>query len=185
MQIRNLADLAKYDTLALPDRRNSYQAMSSDNRKRMGELRVFLGFAKASGLRIDPFSAVCLDPPYPDICCELSSSSHFFELAEITDQGLARRYSESLKTGRITGGWFSQDEPLESIIVSKVQKTYQTDSAPVDLLLYYWKQPPYLPIIQGTLGRLKAARNHVLLSGQFSRVWVYDHRSGVLCVLPP
>lgn len=181
MQIRNLVDLTKYEGLG-----SAHQAMSSDNQKRIGELRVFLGFLKASGLPIDPSSAVCFDPPYPDIRCEMRSSPHFFELAEITDQDLARSYNQSLKTGRITGSWFSQDEPLESIIGSKAQKTYETEGALVELVLYYWKQPsPYLPIIQGTFEQLKVAKNRVLLSGLFSRVWVYDHRSSsVLYVLP-
>lgn len=72
--------------------------MSSDDRKRMGELRAFLGFVKASTLAIDPRSVVCLDPPRPDISCTLSCAPYFFELGEVTDEGLARRYSESLRT---------------------------------------------------------------------------------------
>ena len=130
MQIRNSADLAKYDALSLPDRRKAYEAMSSDDRKRMGELRAFLGFVKASGLAIDSTFAICVDPPCPDIGCRLSSSPYFFELGEVTDEGLARRYSESLRTGKITGGSYSQDDPLRSIITSKAQKTYSNGRCP-------------------------------------------------------
>jgi|SRR5579863_894166 len=181
MQIRNSADLASYDALSIPDRRRTYdEVMSSDDRKRMGELRAFLEFVKASSLAIDPSSAVCLDPPYPDIGCRLLSSPYFFELGEVTDEGLARRYSESLRTGRITGGSYSQDEPLKSIITSKAQKTYQTGGVPVDLLLYYWKQPPYDPVIQQSLIELRDVIDHILSSGPFSRIWLYEYPKMVL-----
>jgi hypothetical protein len=184
MQIRNLADLAKYDALSIPDRRKTYkEVMSSDDRKRMAELRAFLGFVRASTLAIDPDSAVCLDPPCPDISCRLNSTPYFFELGEVTDEGLARRYSESLRTGRITGGWFSQDKPLKSMITSKAQKTYQTDGVPVDLLLYYWKQAPYYPDISQVLAEFRGATDYILQSGPFSRIWLYEHPKTVLGVI--
>ncbi len=180
MHIRSLADLANYDALSIPDRRTTYKdVMSGDDRKRMVELRAFLGFVKASGLPIDPSSAVCLDPPCPDIDCRLSSSRYFFELGEVTDEGLAQRYNESLRTGKITGGAYSQDEPLKSMITSKARKMYQTGGVPVDLVLYYWKQAPYYPAIQQALTEL----SHVLTSGPFSRIWLYQHPEKVLAVV--
>lgn len=184
MEIRNLADLAKYDALSIPDRRKAYdELMSSDDRKRMGELRAFLGFVNASALAIDPYSVVCLDPPRPDICCRLSSAPYFFELGEVTDEGLARRYSESLRTGKMTVGWSSQDRPLKSMITSKAQKTYQTGGVAVDLLLYYWKQTPYYPVIPKVLAELRGEIDSILQSGPFSRIWLYEHPEKVLGVI--
>jgi hypothetical protein len=180
MQIRMASDLATYDSLSISDRRKTYyEAMSSADRKRMGELRAFLGFVKVSGLPVDPSTVVCLDPPSPDIGCRLGSFPYFFELREVTDEGLARRYSESLRRGSITGGAFSQDEPLRSMVTSKAQKTYQTGGAPVDLLLYYWKQTPYDPVVQHVLSELRT----VLLSGPFSRIWFYEHPERLLGVV--
>jgi hypothetical protein len=183
MQIRNVADLAKYDALSIPEGRKKYdELMSSNDRKRMGELRAFSGFVKASGLPIDPASVVCLDPPCPDIGCRQGSSPYFFELGEVTDQGLARRYSEAFWTGRITGGFYSQEEPLKSIIVSKAQKKYQTGGAPLDLLLYYWKQSPDFPVIQQAVAELKDVVDEILSSGPFSKIWLYEHPERVLGV---
>ncbi len=186
MQITNVSDLATYDALSISDRRKTYnEVMSSADRKQMGELRAFLGFVKASGLPIDPSTVVCLRPPSPDIGCRLVSSPYFFELGEVTDEGLARRYSESLRTGRITGGSFSQDEPLKAMFTSKAQKTYQTGGAPVDLVLYYWKQTPYHPVVQQVLLELRPVIVQIVSSAPFSRIWLYEHPERVLAVVSP
>lgn len=86
-----------------------------------------------------------------DIRCTLESASYLFELGEVTDRELAQRYSESLRTAKITGGWHGQDEPFQSVLRSKAQKTYRTGGARVDLLLYYWKQTPFDPVVQKVL----------------------------------
>lgn len=180
MQIRDVSDLETYDALSILERWKTYnEIMSSADRKRMGELRAFLGFAKAASLPIALSTVACLDPPYPDIGCSLDSAPYFFELGEVTDQGLARGYSESLRTGVITGGAFSQDVPLKRIFTSKAQKRYETGGAPVDLLLYYWKQTPYDPVVQQVFPELRA----VLSSGPFSRIWLYEHPERLLAVV--
>ena len=182
MLVRNVSDLASYDELSISNRRTTYdEVMLSADRKRMGELRAFLGFVKVSRLPIDPATVACLDPPFPDIGCSLGPSPYFFELGEVTDQGLARRYSESLKTGRITGGAFSQEVPLRRILTSKARKRYETGGAPVDLLLYYWKQGPYVPVVQQVISEPGAA----LSSGPFSRIWLYEYPGRLLAVVPP
>lgn len=97
MRISNASDLDAYDALPLRDRQMVCDELSNDDRKRMQELRAFLGFIDASRLPADRATAVCLDPPYPDISCRLGSSPYFFELGEVTDEGLARGYSEILE----------------------------------------------------------------------------------------
>jgi hypothetical protein len=181
LQIRDVSDLETYDALSILDRRKTHdEIMSSADRKRMVELRAFLGFAKVARLPIDLSTVVCLDPPFPDIGCSLNSAPYFFELGEVTDQGLARRYSESLRTGAITGGAFSQDIPLRRIFISKAQRRYETGGAPVDLLLYYWRQTPYDPVVQQAFSE----RRTVLSSGPFSRIWLYEHPERLLAVVP-
>jgi hypothetical protein len=113
----------------------------------------------------------------------MGSSPYLFELGEVTDEGLAQRYSESLRTGRITGGSHSQAEPLTSILGSKGQKTYETDGVPLDLLLYYWKQTPFEPEVQRVLSGLRPVIDHMLSLGSFSRIWIHEHPSRVLHVL--
>ncbi len=187
MQIRNLSDLDAYDALPIRERQRARdELMSSDNRKRMQELRAFRGFIDATGLPVDRATVACLDPPYPDIGCRIDSSPYFFELGEITDEGLARRVSESLKAGKVTVGWHSQTAPLTSILASKAQKAYETDGAPLGLLLYYWKQAPSDPLVQKVLSELRPVVGQMLSSGPFSRIWVYDHhRAGMVRELQP
>lgn len=176
MHIRNASDLGAYDALPVRDRQIAWDGLlNGDDHKRMQELHAFLGFADASGLAVDRATAVCLDPPYPDIGCTLGSSPYLFELGEVTDEGLAQRYSESGKTGKITGGWHSQRVPLISIIKSKAQKTYQTAGAPIDLVLFYWKQAPFEPEVQKVLSELRPVIGQMLSSGPFSKIWIYWH----------
>jgi hypothetical protein len=175
MHIRNVSDLDAYDMLCVYDRQKAWDEMPSGDRKRMGQLRAFLGFAKVSSLPIDTPTVVCLDPPSPDIGCRLGSAPYFFELGEVTDEGLARRYTESIKTGKITGGWHSQAKPLTLIFTSKAQKTYEPNGAPVDLLLYYWKQAPFEPEVQKVLSELRPVVDQMLSPGRFSRIWIYEY----------
>lgn len=146
----------------------------------MGELRAFVGFGNASGLTIRPNSVVCLDPPRPDIGCRLGSSPYLFELGEVTDEDLARRYSKCVRMGQITGGFYSQAEPLKRMIESKAQKAYECDGAPTDLVLYYWKQAPYCPAVQQVLIELRSVIHHMLSTGPFSRIWLYKHPEGII-----
>ncbi len=100
------------------------------------ERQIFLEFATAAGLHVDPSSVMSAQPPAPDISFTIHSQQHFAELVEITDQQLARRHMISLKEHRITGGAFSQEQPLVDAFTSKSQKSYATNDAPLMLLAY-------------------------------------------------
>jgi len=67
-------------------------------------------------------------------------------------------------------------------LTSKAQKRYQTDGAPVDLLLYYWKPATFDPDVQNVLSELRPAVEQMLSSGPFSRIWLYEYPRRVLCV---
>ncbi len=156
MKIGNLADFARYAALSPSDRERIHtQEMSGPDRQRMGELQAFHGFVRVTGLPIDAASVRCCKPKLPDIECVLGSAPYFFELGEVVDQGLARDYALSQRTGQSNGVSCSEAEALEYMITSKAKKTYQTGGVPVDLLLYYWKQHPYDPVIEQTLTRLR------------------------------
>jgi len=60
MHVRNVSDLDAYDALPVRERRKAWDELtSSDDRKRMQELRAFLRFVDASGLAVDRATAVC------------------------------------------------------------------------------------------------------------------------------
>jgi len=99
------------------------------------ELEVFHAFATAARLSVD--SALKATPPQPDIRCELNGILYFFELGEITDQGLARMTASALGTMQITGlrRGYSQEEPLNYILGKKAGGSYETGPSPTDLVL--------------------------------------------------
>jgi hypothetical protein len=137
-------------------------------------MTAFRGFIAAADLQVDPGSPGNMTPPFPDIGCKIGGAPYYFELGEITDEDLARDVNTSLKTGVDgEGGFFTEDEPLMRMIRKKASSTYQTNGAPVDLVLHYDKQAPFAPsaFLQGHEGDIDAAMTP---NGPFSRVWVYD-----------
>jgi len=139
------------------------------------ERKVFAEFAAAAGLEVDPASVTSGVPPQPDIRFTVRGVERWAELVEITDQDLAQKHMLSLKTGVVTGGFFSQQVPLERSIASKAQKVYATNGSPLDLVAHYDKQ--YLPdsvepgLIPQTMRPVAAS---MIASGLWTRVWVYD-----------
>jgi hypothetical protein len=83
------------------------------------ERKVFSEFAMAARLNVDPGSVSSGVPPQPDIKFTVQGSERWAELVEITDQDLARKHMQSLRSGAIVGGFFSQHVPLDRSITSK------------------------------------------------------------------
>ena len=161
----------------LRSRRAKYDSLPASVKKEMGELQVFRAFARVASIRIEAGSDRSVDPPEPHVLCSIDGSPYYFELGEITDQGVARSYAIALKTDEPTGGAFSQDIPFASLLSGKARKTYVTSSAPVDLLMYYRKQYP--PGEQRFTEMVNASARdlHALLKrngGPFDRFWIFD-----------
>ena len=138
--------------------------------KEQFELRVFKDFAGNHVSGVDLASARNRVPPEPDVLCDISGKPYYFELAEVTDEDLARSRSESLRTGAETGGPFSQESPLLRIIMSKVQKTYAVGGVPLNLLLYYYRQYPFQPAILSGYNQVSL----FLAGSPFRNVWIYN-----------
>lgn len=139
------------------------------------ERKIFTEFALAAGLKVDPGSVTSGVPPQPDIRFTVHGIEQWAELVEITDQDLARKHMQSLRTGAILGGVFSQHVPLERAITGKAQKEYATNGSTLDLVAHYDKQyppdsvePDLIPL---TVGPIAA---NMVDSGVWTRIWVYD-----------
>lgn len=158
----------------IPCRRPSETVRTKEELKADRELAVFREFCVAKGMNVDAMAAHCQRPPKPDIVCTVDDLTTEFELVEITDESVASGVAESLRMGEITGGAFSQDEPLLYAFESKQRKAYET-SAPPALLAYYDKQYPWSyadpTFIQDTVGHIAEA---MIRSGIWSEIWVYD-----------
>jgi hypothetical protein len=96
-------------------------------------------------------------------------------LGEITDRGLASGLSKAIKTGEITGGAFSQDQPFAYILEQKSNKSYRIRKVGIlELILYYDKQypPPQSWNLAASLGHSIAEK--MIQQGPWIRIWVYD-----------
>lgn len=126
----NLEDRAKAQ--------RALDALSNPQRKQYRELKTFLSFATASSLDIDPRTIQNRDVPEPDILCGVAGKPHYFELGELTDEGIPRAESAARKIGDdVYGGSCSWQDPLEKMIFEKCQNVYELNGLPASLVLHY------------------------------------------------
>lgn len=104
----------------------------------------------------------------------IDGREYFFELGEITDEALAKGIADSVKTGTVSGCARSQEKPLAKMLKQKCEKRYETNGARVDLLLYYWRQSPYMETIVGYLNDNNLEIAKLLTLSQFAKIWIYD-----------
>jgi hypothetical protein len=166
---------------------NQRSTLLNGTAKERHEANIFLAFAAACPLKIDPGSARNQNPPRPDIYCSIEGQDHYFELGRVVDRGLAGRLAHSMKTGQITGGAFSQDKPLLDIVRQKSKKTYSVSKPSLDLLIYYDEQVPLFEALRPeTRSALFLLSRHMTQFGAWNRLWIYDHNSKKIgFVYPP
>jgi hypothetical protein len=162
------------DDIYSDERRRLWEGFAPDEQKEIRESRSFVGFARASGLPIDAMGHTNEKPPLPDISSTVDGQPHYFELGEITDEGLARRVSISERTGELTGGPFSQSEPLLKMFREKCGKAYPTNGVPVDLVLYYSRQYPHEGALLEYLKIHTTEISSLIASSPYKRVWIYS-----------
>jgi hypothetical protein len=155
-----------------------WDSLCPDERKQTNESLVFISFANATELISDPFKHSNEDPELPDIRTCINGIEYYFELGEITDEGLAKSIHVAQRTKMVSGCNLSQVDPLAKMLKQKCEKEYVTGGAPVDLLLYYWRQDPYEPVIRDHLSKSRYETEKLLLNSQFDRIWIYNYRSG-------
>jgi len=155
--------------------RAAYEALSNSKKTELEELEVFNSFAFVANADIDANSGVNRPHPEPDIRCTVSGATRYFELGEITDQPVSILMAHALENNEITGCAFSQDRPFDYILGKKAKKHYQTNGAPVELLLYYRTQavPPLIHFAD-LLRKNMPLVDSMIRSGQFQRIWIFD-----------
>jgi len=169
--LRRIIQKDSLDDIYSDERKSQWNALSRDDQKKVMESKVFIGFAKVSGVVVAPFEHDNAEPPFPDIRVIVQDSTYYFELGEITDEGLARGVSDAIKTGNNTGGPFSEGDPLLRMFREKCLRTYSTDGNPVDLVLFYSKQYPYDPLAHLKLNSVEIDK--LVADSQFTRIWLY------------
>lgn len=154
-----------------------WNSLSSEQKQQTAESLVFISFATATDLLADPFMHDNESPPRPDIRTSIDGQDYYFELGEIVDEDLAKNIARSRKLGLVSGCRLSQVDPLVKMLKQKCEKKYETDGAPVDLLLYYWRQGPYQTTIDNYLAGTRRDIEESLRKSQFDKIWIYGWES--------
>jgi hypothetical protein len=152
---------------------NSLDDLRGPERKRAFEMSIFKSFASVSGLPIDGGSAENGARCYPDIGCTVSGQRYWFELGQIINEKVAEKLNPNRRKDE--GGFsYDQESPFVKLVSNKATKKYETEGAPVDLILHF--DPRF-----GTTARarLLIEKHGTLLdslttSGPFNRVWICD-----------
>lgn len=149
--------------------------LTREEEKALRERTIFAQFAEVAELPIDADSIISERPPKPDLRCLIEGELHYFEMSEVTDEGLAARRTRAIKTMLTLGGFFRQDRPLLRVFEQKAQKEYETDGGKLEIVVYYDRQwaPPEGGLSEGTQRQLHLFAKAMLL-GRWSRVWIYD-----------
>ena len=174
MLLRQFVDETRLEDILSPERARLIGSLTLEERKNLKESATFVRFARCSGIVCDPFDHENVKPRFPDIRAVVGGLPYFFEMGEVTDQGIPRRLSRQFKSGEITGGPFSQAEPLLRMLRQKCESHYVTNGAPVDLVLHYSNMYPYAPSILEFLGAHAAEVKTFLKGSAFTRIWIYS-----------
>jgi hypothetical protein len=135
------------------------------------ERDVFEEFVRASGLLVDPKTIRQLDPPAPDIQCEIAGCKAWFELTMLSDSELEHQVGKgSFKYTNFHVGF----KGLLKAINEKSGKNYASTS--LDLVIHsgqvvdfhrLWEMDSLGPFMAEGIGRTK-----------FDRIWLFDAISG-------
>jgi hypothetical protein len=156
-------------------RRAAYEALPNSKKTELDELEVFNAFASVAGVDIDSGSGINARIPEPDIRCTIKGERHYFELGEITDRSVARCTADALKHYEPRGTAFSQTAPFVYIIRKKYTKTYTTNGALIELVLYYRNQsPPFSSHLTELVASNATDLKALVDGGPFQRVWIFD-----------
>jgi len=158
----------------------------NDREKQEHERRVFAEFAASASLPVDEASIRSGERGKPDIFCKLAGMLTYFELARVSDSKMNKLRIRTLLAAVRRGAPVMQKVdasefglPERDVLREKLKNNYETDGAPVDLLLYYdvedFKALGAIPPIVGdeffrdTMGRTLESSH-----GPFQRIWVYE-----------
>lgn len=158
-------------------KREAWDALTSDQRKLWNERCYFRKFAKVAPIEIDPRTIESRFPPEADILCRISGKPHYFELGEVTDERLARTATTAARAGEtIFGGSYLQLEPLCRIYAQKCSKSYETQGRELHLLLYYSTdhQVPHTEGLRAETLKRRDQIRRMLTKSPFTTAWLYD-----------
>jgi hypothetical protein len=145
------------------------------------ERSVFLDFAKAAGIPIDVSSVESPNPPEPDIRVSVGGETVYYELGRILDDYMQGRRKTALKNApkQASVNPSRAGLPEHDVLQSKLSNSYSTNGLPLEILLYYDSETPWV------LGGIppvdfKVFASHVMepllmpMPSHIRRVWVFE-----------
>jgi hypothetical protein len=145
------------------------------------EKSVFLDFAEAAGLPVDPLSLESCREPEPDIRVGVEHETVYYELGRILDDYMQERRREGLKKAptQVSVNPSRAGLPERDRLQLKLLKPYSTNGLPLELLLYYDSETPW---VLGGIPPLdfNVFASHVMeplltpMPSHIRRVWVFD-----------
>ena len=166
--------------------------MLSQSSKAKHERDVFLAFASAASLAVDPLSVQSREPPEPDIWCLLGGNPVFFELGRLLDQGLQRLRIKAMRSApsQVAINPSEVGLPERDVLAAKLKSNYSTAGVPLELLLYFdadnWLVAGSIPL-EDFGWHAKHAMQPLLspMPSHVRRVWVFErYRNTVLWCYP-
>jgi hypothetical protein len=156
------------------------------------EKSVFLDFAEAAGLPVDPLSLESCREPEPDIRVGVEHETVYYELGRILDDYMQERRREGLKKAptQVSVNPSRAGLPERDRLQLKLLKPYSTNGLPLELLLYYDSETPW---VLGGIPPLdfNVFASHVMeplltpMPSHIRRVWVFErYRNSVLWCYP-
>lgn len=158
--------------------------------KEAHERRVFLEFAAAAALAVDPRLVVSRPPPEPDLLCDVHGLPVYFELGRLLDEVAQRLKLRSMHAppGTPLPADGEVRAPERAVLRKKLGKRYAHGDVPVELVLYFDNENPIVGNVPRCAdhewgryaGRLMVPELRAT-PRRFRRTWVFDrHRGKVL-----
>jgi hypothetical protein len=151
------------------------------NKKAEHEKEVLIELISAAKLQIDLSSIENRNPPEPDIHCINAQGAIYFELCRLLDQGMQRMILDMMHSAPepVSPSNYNVKLPERELLKRKIEKKYQTEGKPLELVLYYDNTNWLVGDVPVFYEDFPSHAEHVMLplcksQNKFQRVWVYE-----------
>jgi hypothetical protein len=103
------------------------------------EIDVFIEFAQVNGMSITRENIEPRQPPEPDLRLKAPEGHVYFELGRILDPEMQRARLHAMRSAPtpVAAANYDVKLPERQVLKRKIAAAYETNGAPIELLLYY------------------------------------------------
>lgn len=151
------------------------------DKKAEHEKEVLIELISAAKLQIDLSSIETRNPPEPDIHCIDAKGAIYFELSRLLDEEMQRMRLHMMQRAPepVSFSDYNVKLPERETLKRKIEKNYQTEGKPLELVLYYDNTNWLIGDVPVFYDNFPWHAEHVMLplcisQNKFQRVWVYE-----------